>query len=152
MEGLWCDGVIYSTVDTHLVSFGARRPLLSWVTLRREDREFKPCKGHAVLVDSTWFSCNDIYKKQQQRDKRTGGPSAPGIPGKPGFPVGPWWRRQGGHEWKSRGWWYCTWNLMITAMKHHKKNKYAIFSTINVLNIVLLPGYKYSHGWLTWMY
>ena len=40
-------------VDTHLVSFGARRPLLSWVALRRGDRELKPQEGHDVLVDST---------------------------------------------------------------------------------------------------
>lgn len=32
------------------------------------------------------------------KDKLTGGPSAPGIPGKPGFPVGPQKTRQGGHE------------------------------------------------------
>lgn len=36
--------------------------------------------------------------RKKQRDKLTGGPSAPGIPGRPGFPVGPWWRRQGGQS------------------------------------------------------
>ncbi len=35
--------------------------------------------------------------------------------------MGPWWRRQGGHEWESRGWRGCTWNFLVTAIKSHKK-------------------------------
>lgn len=51
-------------LDTHLVSFGASRPLLSWVTLGREDREFKPQERHPILMDSIKFSVHDINNEK----------------------------------------------------------------------------------------
>ena len=85
MEGMKCNGLM---INTDLVSFGSRRALLSWVTLKREDRELKPQEGRLLLCVQL-SSIVMIKKKKKRRDERTGGPSAPGIPGRPGFPVGP---------------------------------------------------------------
>lgn len=59
--------VMECVIDTHLVSFGARRPLLSWVTLRRQDRELrKDMQGCWIKLISVL-----MHKTKKGRKRRT---------------------------------------------------------------------------------